>query len=130
MRDIAWVAVGGMVGTLARVAIASSIPVGVGSWPWSTLVVNTAGSLLLALLLGLLVHACGPELARALRLGLGVGLLGSFTTYSAFVAEAYQISADLGPVWAFGYLALSSTLGLAAAMCGFAIGSSHRQGSQ
>jgi len=53
-------------------------------FPWPTLFVNLAGSLLMGLLAGWLVQKGGSEQAR---LFLGVGLLGGFTTFSAFSLE-------------------------------------------
>ena len=53
-------------------------------FPWPTLFVNLAGSLLMGLLAGWLVQKGGSEQAR---LFFGVGLLGGFTTFSAFSLE-------------------------------------------
>jgi CrcB protein len=53
-------------------------------FPWATLFVNLLGSLLMGLLAGWLVRAGGSEQAR---LFLAVGILGGFTTFSAFSLE-------------------------------------------
>jgi CrcB protein len=53
-------------------------------FPWATLFVNLLGSLLMGLLAGWLVRAGGSEQAR---LFLAVGVLGGFTTFSAFSLE-------------------------------------------
>jgi len=55
------------------------------AFPWGTWLVNLAGGLLAGLLLGWLIARGGG--ADAARLFVGVGLLGGFTTFSAFSAE-------------------------------------------
>jgi len=59
--------------------------------PWATLVTNLVGAFVLATLLEVLVHA-GPDegIRRAVRLCLGTGLLGGFTTYSTLAVESGQ----------------------------------------
>ena len=57
-------------------------------FPWATLFVNLFGSLLMGLLAGWLVQKGGDEQAR---LFLGVGILGGFTTFSAFSFELGQM---------------------------------------
>lgn len=76
-------------------------------FPWATLFVNLSGSLLMGLLAGWLARAGGSEQAR---LFLAVGVLGGFTTFSAF-------SLDIGLMIQRGELAgalayiLASVLG-------------------
>lgn len=86
--------------------------------PVSTLVVNTLGSLVL----GLLVGRVWPVAPAWMRAGLGTGLLGSFTTFSAITVAVVGLS-DLGE-WAFtlGFAAASVGLGLAAAWLGLSVG--------
>ena len=57
---------------------------GAPEFPWATLIVNVGGGLLMGLLAGWLVARGGNE---QLRLFLGVGILGGFTTFSAFSLE-------------------------------------------
>ncbi len=56
------------------------------NWPWGTLFVNVTGGLAMGLLIGWLAARTGGEW-RDLRLFLGIGVLGGFTTFSAFSLE-------------------------------------------
>lgn len=105
-RELALVAAGGAIGTLARYGLDESIGQ-VQELPLSTLLVNLAGSLALGLLVGRGV----PE---RLRLLLGTGLIGGFTTYSAFAVQVQ----DLG---SRGDLLLGGAYALATAVGGFAL---------
>ncbi|MWV27311.1 fluoride efflux transporter CrcB [Aurantiacibacter rhizosphaerae] len=85
------VALGGGIGALARYQIGRLITGWLGipaisAFPFVTLAVNTIGSLLMGVLAGWLMRGA-PENADQLRLLLGVGLLGGFTTFSAFSLE-------------------------------------------
>ena len=81
MPAVLLVAVGGVLGALARAGVGALLPHEPGTWAWSTLLVNAVGA---AALCGLLVTA--PS--RDARLLLGTGLLGGFTTFSAFAVDA------------------------------------------
>lgn len=117
--DVAWVAAGGVVGTAARAGVLVLLPISSAALPWPTLAVNIVGSLALGLLIGYLgTRGLDPGWHRRIRLGLGVGLLGSFTTYSAFVAEIYALQDAGVPVLALGYAAMSIVIGIAAAALG------------
>ncbi len=114
-------ALGGSLGALARWGVAESFPADAfpadaGGWPWATLLVNLTGCLLLGLLLGL-VFVRFPD-SPWLRPFLGTGVLGGFTTYSAFAGETVQ-QADAGR-WgpAAGYVLASVVGGIAAAALG------------
>lgn len=88
-----------------------------------TLLINTLGVFLLGLLLAYLA-ARGPETARrrSLRLSLGTGLLGGFTTYSTFALDGVQLFLDQRWVLACSYLTLSLAGGLLFAMAGLRVG--------
>jgi CrcB protein len=85
MPNLLLVMLGGAIGAGARhlAGVAGLRWLGPG-FPWATLSVNLAGSLLMGLLAGWLVHRGGNE---QLRLFLAVGILGGFTTFSAFSLE-------------------------------------------
>lgn len=113
-RRLLLVFVGGSIGTAARLAIGFWIP-DAGGVPAATLVVNVVGSLLIG------VVAARLASTAALRVFLGTGVLGGFTTYSAFATGAISLSAD-APLLAFAYAAGSLVLGLAAAALGLRMG--------
>ena len=110
------VIIGGLVGTGLRLGIDALLPHGDDGFPWSTLVINVIG----AFALGSLVARFWATAAEWLRAGLGVGLLGSFTTFSA-LAVSFVALADAGE-WAtaVGYLIATMVAGLAAAWAGIA----------
>ncbi len=118
MRDILAVIVGGLVGTGLRLAIDTALPHTDLGFPWSTLVINTLGAFTLAVLVAR-VWAGAPSWLRA---GLGAGLLGSFTTFSALAVSLVSLAA--GGEWmpALAYLAATLVLGLGAAWLGLRLG--------
>jgi len=118
----AWLAVaaGGLVGTETRYALGLAFPDADGALPWATLVINVTGSFILAALTTIWIAR--PHTAFWLRAGLGPGLLGSFTTFSAVVFSAEQLArAGHHAVWV-AYLVLSLVLGLLAAAAGWRTG--------
>lgn len=118
----AWlaVAVGGLAGTELRYGLGLAFPETVGEMPWTTLGINVAGSFVLAALTT--VWMARPQTAFWLRAGLGPGLLGSFTTFSAVVFSVDQLArASEHPAW-IAYLGLSLLLGLGAAAGGWRTG--------
>lgn len=118
----AWLAVaaGGLIGAELRYGLGLAFPDLPGAVPWATLLINVGGSFVLAALTTLWIAR--PQTAFWLRAGLGPGLLGSFTTFSAVVFSVDQLArAGEHVAWA-AYLALSVLLGLAAAGLGWRFG--------
>jgi fluoride exporter len=116
VAEVALVAAGGMVGALARVAIAERFPVAAGSLPWTTLAENVTGAFLLGLVLTLLAErfAAGPSV----RLVVCTGMLGAFTTYSTLAVELVVLADDGHVPLAGAYAVASLVLGLLAALVG------------
>ena len=114
LRTILAVAIGGVLGTAARLGIDAVLPHPHDVFPWSTLIVNVVGSLAL----GFLVARVWPTAPEWLRAGLGAGVLGSFTTFSAVAVAMIELPLATAAV----YLAVSVLLGLVAALLGLRLG--------
>ncbi|WP_395671669.1 fluoride efflux transporter CrcB [Phenylobacterium sp.] len=84
MQTLLYVGLGGALGAVGRylVGVQANRAFGAG-WPYGTFAVNVAGGLLMGFLAGVLAHKGGADQERW-RLLLGVGVLGGFTTFSAF----------------------------------------------
>jgi CrcB protein len=118
---IALIAVFGAAGAVSRYAVDSWVSDSTGGqFPWGTLTVNVLG----AFLLGVLVAVTTERLLldQNWRIGLGIGFLGSFTTFSTFAYETVRLAED--SAWlmtaanVFGMIAI----GLLAAFAGLALG--------
>lgn len=114
LRRILLVAAGGTAGTAARLGLGLMLP-DAGGFPMAVLVANVVGAFLIGLLAARL-----PATAE-LRLALGTGVLGGFTTYSAFMTGTLSLWMD-APVIAVAYAVGSLALGLAAAALGLRLG--------
>lgn len=114
LRAVLLVALGGTLGAAARLGLGLLIPDADGI-PLAVLTANLLG----ALLLGILAARLPP--ATELRLLLGTGMLGAFTTYSAFATGTVSLWQS-APALAAAYAAGSVVLGLAAAVLGLRLG--------
>ncbi|WCC80587.1 CrcB family protein [Cutibacterium equinum] len=104
---------GGCLGTLMRAGIAHAWPAPADGVPWATLVTNLLGAFLLATLLEILLQV-GPDegIRRAIRLCLGTGVLGGFTTYSTLAVETGQ--RVMSGRWLMGVVYLLASVGMGA----------------
>ena len=120
MYNFLLVGFGGALGAMARFGLGRLIGVWPNGWPMATFAANISGGLLMGLLSALLLRL-GGEQARLL---LGVGVLGGFTTFSAFSLELVLLL-DRGQAgMAFAYALLSVLLALGAVFAGMMIGRS------
>jgi CrcB protein len=119
--DVIAVVVGAGIGGGLRYAVGYVMIARLGdAFPWQTLLINVLGAFLLGVLMALSTH--GGPVSMPMRLFLGVGVLGGFTTFSAF---SYEIVAllergrlDLGALYLIG----SAVLGVGAAALGLLAG--------
>ncbi len=118
MRDLLAVVLGGVAGTGARFALDGVLLHEDDQFPLSTLIVNVIGAFALAYL----VARVWPTAPSWLRAGLGVGLLGSFTTFSAVAVSLVSLSAAGQWIPAIAYLVATLALGLSAAWVGLRLG--------
>ncbi len=110
------VALGGGFGAWLRLLASRVMPAAPGGFPWATLTVNVLGSLAIGLLVGWLARQ--GEQGEGWRLLLGVGVLGGFTTFSAFSFEL----AGFIEKGATGMAAAYAALSLAGGIAGFFLG--------
>ena len=112
-----WVAIGGAAGTVARYGLGNMIASRVErEFPWGTLVINATGSLLIGVTLTWLMERdVGASTWRPL---LVVGVLGGYTTFSAFSYEVVALADDGRLARAAGYVLASVTLGITACALG------------
>lgn len=113
-----FIAIGGAGGSILRYAMEGWIQrMSSGNFPIGTLSVNVLGCFAIGLLAGFLT---GPLLIREeLRIGLSVGLLGGFTTFSAFGLESYGL-ATRGEYFLAGLnMLISCGLGFLAVVIGY-----------
>jgi len=118
VRGILLIALGGAVGAVGRhLANVLAVRIVGAGFPWGTLAVNVVGSFLLGWLL-----AGEPRATSDLRLLVGTGALGAFTTWSAFSVETVRLAQQVGPAAALANVAAQLALGLLAAALGLAVG--------
>lgn len=114
IRQAAMVFVGAGTGGVARFAVGEAMkawmPRATADFPWPTLLVNITGCLAIGLL--------APSLKDDARALVIVGILGGYTTFSAFGRETLELWTTGRAGAAFGYVAASLTLGLAATALG------------
>ena len=113
MKPLLAVIVGAAIGMALRLGVDSLV-----FSPISTLVINLLGSFLL----GVLVARVWPVASPAVRAGLGPGLLGTFTTFSAVAVALVGLTVNGEWMLALAYLAATVIGGLIAAWLGLMTG--------
>lgn len=112
------VAVGGFAGTLSRYATSRTLDDWT-DWPMATMVVNIVGAFALGVLIErLAIRGPESERGRDVRLLVGTGFLGSFTTYSSFAVDAERLLADGAGATTAAYVAATLVVGLVSCVAG------------
>lgn len=88
------VLIGGALGSAGRYLVSALAPMTSRQIPWSTLLINSAGSLLLGILLAVVSTRSHDHSQHPMYLLLGVGFCGGFTTMSAFAVETVTMIND------------------------------------
>ncbi len=113
---------GGALGAGARYLLGTTVTARLGSgFPYGTLAVNLIGGLLMGVLVGVIAKGGAAEAAR---LFFGVGVLGGFTTFSAFSLECWGLLERGAYGLALLYIAVSVFGALALVIAGVALGRS------
>ncbi len=110
MKMLLLASAGGAIGAGTRYAISAwFVSKGLTGFPWATLFINVSGSALMGLTVGLLMSRA--ELPVEARVFLATGILGGYTTFSAFSLEIWQMfergEAGLAAVYIGGSVVLS-----------------------
>jgi fluoride exporter len=119
------VALGGAVGAWLRFVTGGLVlrligPVAAAAFPWATLLINVVGSFFMGVLAGWLARYGGAG-GEGTRLLLGVGLLGGFTTFSAFSLEIANMAERGVASLAVIYALVSVFAGVAGLFAGLAL---------
>lgn len=117
--NILLIGLGGAAGSVLRYLCFLGVNrlTGITAFPWSTLTVNVAGCLIIGFLGGL---GAGKQLfAESGRLLIFTGILGGFTTYSAFGLETFYLLRSSQWLLAFGNVLLQLLLGIGAVALGY-----------
>ena len=119
MFNVLLVALGGGIGAATRYGVSLASGARADAWPWATFAINVSGSLLIGVLAGWLSARGGA--GEPWRLFLGVGVLGGFTTFSAYSLETLRLIERQDYLGAAGYSLGSVLAGLAAVAIGLAL---------
>ena len=121
MRSLLLVALGGALGSALRWALSGAVQRWTGSpLPWGTFAVNALGSLAIGVITALALERA--LVSPAIRAFLVPGVLGGFTTFSAYSYETFALLRDGQWLAAAGYAGGSVAVGIAAAFGGYALG--------
>lgn len=106
-----WVALGSALGGMARFGCASLVTRWLGHpFPWGTLLVNVAGSLLIGFVATMMAPDGRLLVAPDARAFVMIGVLGGFTTFSTFSLETLHLARDGEWLWAGSNVVLSMVL--------------------
>jgi len=115
VADLAAVAVGGGIGSVARYQLSAAFPAGHG-FPWAIFAVNVSGCFCLGLLMVYLLEVWPPR--RFLRPLFAVGLIGGYTTFSTYAGGVMTLLTAHAGALADAYALTSILAALVAVWCG------------
>ncbi|WP_339166926.1 fluoride efflux transporter CrcB [Paenibacillus sp. FSL R5-0341] len=119
MKELLYIGVGGFLGTLTRYAIQLGIPAAHVGFPWAVLLINAIGSLFLGWFFTIAVPG---KITPQLRLAIGTGFTGAFTTFSTFTLDIVRLSEGGEWVKAAIYMIVSLLAGLLLCALGMSLG--------
>ena len=119
MLRLLFVAAGGAIGTVCRYLLSTlDYTFSGGVFPFSTLLINLMGSLVIGFLWGLFERSV---ISPTMRMFLFIGVLGGFTTFSTFCLENFNLIRDGELRIALWNILLSNVLGIVLVFAGFAL---------
>jgi len=117
MTMFLYAAIGGAIGAAARYGVNVTAPKLLGhGFPWATMIVNVAGSFVMGLLIAIMALAWSTS--QEMRVFLATGVLGGFTTFSAFSLDFVALYERKEYGLAFGYAGSSVVMSLIAVFAG------------
>jgi CrcB protein len=116
MNPVILVMSGGAIGAGLRYGLSRALPDAGTGWPWATFAANVLGGLAMGVLAAWVMR--GDSSAEPLRLFIGVGVLGGFTTFSAFSLEMMRMIERGQTGLAAGYALASVLFALGALFAG------------
>ena len=116
---IIYIAIGGSLGSILRYFISYFSRIYIPFFPFGTLLVNIFGSFFIGLFVNYLNNNEVSEII--VKYFLIIGLLGSFTTFSAFSIESLELYKQEGLLLSLLYVILSVTFSIFAAYIGFTL---------
>jgi CrcB protein len=122
------VAIGAFFGTLARYEIGILLPDKKSGWPMATFIINLSGAFILGLLLQALAnHGKDKGGRRVLRLLIGTGFCGAYTTYSSLATGTALLMRDNHLIVSLAYAGISVVGGIIAAALGIQVPTKHHK---
>jgi CrcB protein len=121
MSKIAWIALAGGLGTLARYGVTGLVQARTGTgFPWGTFAVNAAG----CLIFGFVLAAAETKLTLApeTQAAILIGFLGAFTTFSSLISETRLLAIDSTLLLAGANLLGQTLVGFTCLVGGVALG--------
>jgi CrcB protein len=111
------VGAGGAIGAMLRYFISTLTPV---TFPYATMIINITGSLAMGLLIGILARTL-PPMQEEVRLFLAVGVLGGYTTFSAFSLDVVTLWQRGDATGALLYVTISVVVSIVALYAGLTL---------
>lgn len=122
MMNIFLVMVGGGIGALLRYEVGrAAIRLAGPGYPWGTLAANVIGGFVMGLVAGWLAARYQGANGEQIRLFVAVGILGGFTTFSAFSLETMLMIERGDLLGALGYVVVSVIVSVGALALGLAM---------
>jgi len=117
MKPVVFVGLGGFIGAVSRYLTSLLVSKFTGNgFPWGTIAVNMIGCLILGVLTGIIID---KEFSWPVREFFIIGILGGFTTFSAFGLETYDMLKSGSMNSAAGYVGISLIAGVISVGAGF-----------